>query len=758
MEEQHSSRSESPAQEIIVVPLEYDDLIVAVRKQIEYYFSKENLQQDAFLTSHMDASMSVPISVVMKFSKMKALTQDEAIVTKALENSNISIVDGKIKASVKAGGRSTIILREIPSNAPEEEVRAIFSYDGCKPISSMRSDIGDTWFVTMESEEDAKDTLLDLRLKKRTFRGNSVKSRMKTETIVRSFFPMQQQVSPPVYPGMAFPFMGGPVPMGFGTPYGMMPNMGLPVPPAEVGAGVETTSPVVSTESDGSVIVTDDAAAVANGKTAAAGTVKPKAVVAGAASAGASKPSTVGRDAGNRDRKNSGSVAGGRSGSNGAATGTGDKRGDRLRNGQASSGRREGAGGAAGKPAASIEITGANFPPLNTDDSPIPVPGYKGSFLKYTFDEIVNIVKEIREAHLPDSIVPSEHPLSMALAANTDLLQRQRSLSIDETREQLRQGRPVQREAIISGAVDYGSMIYGDGYNTAPTADGVAKAVKAPGAPTHMMSPAQNQGKHHSHGQHSDSAKKSSGTWASLVRSNAAANNGTPAENAASGNWRSTKIDKPATAPAAVASTATAAATPSKDARGAGRSSATPSKSAAAGAEPSSAKKGEKKERGGEKKDVGERRRRGDSKGEHPKKEENKVVEKEVADLTAKVAAVTITEPVVVATATTVVAAVAVLATPAVVAEVPTAAVVAGATSPAASTASSWGSKPSFANILKQNEAAAEGTSPVPTVKKTVETKVQTGSSSPARREKKGGNDKKDKPVAAVAPVAAVKA
>ena len=48
-------------------------------------------------------------------------------------------------------------------SATEEEVREIFNFDGCKPIVSMRSDIEDTWFVIMDSEEDAKDTLLDLR-------------------------------------------------------------------------------------------------------------------------------------------------------------------------------------------------------------------------------------------------------------------------------------------------------------------------------------------------------------------------------------------------------------------------------------------------------------------------------------------------------------------------------------------------------------------------------------------------------------------
>jgi hypothetical protein len=120
-------------------------LIEAVRKQIEYYFSKENLQTDTYLQSQMDAQNSVPISVVMKFAKLKALTQDEGIIRKALvESSSVSVVDNRIKANLKIG-RSTIILRDIPSDAPEEEVREIFNYEGTRPFNSIRSEIGDTW-------------------------------------------------------------------------------------------------------------------------------------------------------------------------------------------------------------------------------------------------------------------------------------------------------------------------------------------------------------------------------------------------------------------------------------------------------------------------------------------------------------------------------------------------------------------------------------------------------------------------------------
>lgn len=50
----------------------------------------------------------------------------------------------------------------------------------------------------------------------------------------------------------------------------------------------------------------------------------------------------------------------------------------------------------------------------------------------------------------------------MTVSPNLDLLQRQRTFSIDETREQLQQGRPVQRMAVAAGSVDYKSMMYGD--------------------------------------------------------------------------------------------------------------------------------------------------------------------------------------------------------------------------------------------------------------------------------------------------------
>ena len=62
-------------------------------------------------------------------------------------------------------------------------------------------------------------------------------------------------------------------------------------------------------------------------------------------------------------------------------------------------------------PRATIEINSANFPPLQnshstSEDGPVPVPGYQGTFIKYSFDDIINIVKDIKDPSLPASIKP----------------------------------------------------------------------------------------------------------------------------------------------------------------------------------------------------------------------------------------------------------------------------------------------------------------------------------------------------------------
>lgn len=514
-------------------------LLDAVRKQVEYYFSKENLASDSYLVSQMDSSMSVPISVILKFPKMKSLTQDEAVIRQALETSSslVSIVENnRLKANIKGGGRSTIILREIPSDAPIDEVKEIFNFEGCKQISSIRSEIGDSWFVSMESEEFAKDTLLDLRLKKRTFRGQPIKARLKTETVVKSYFPVQTAppiapVFPMMYQGMgmmppgampidlrAFGYLNSMVPPYLTEGMSMMP-MGVPppailpqqqlppvppmdvqqLPPSEakaISSSVLSDTPAVAVPvvvtnptgvtNKGSVNSGNKDATLHNRDVGRKPGVKSSGggnVSSGSTNNNVSSSSGNNNATGRRDRdasrrsshNNSSSNSHGNNnnshhtGSSSASHSAGHNSGTATQSSKDKDSGAKNNGEAANR--STIEINATNFPPLQqslTEETPIPTPGYKEPYVKYSFDEVIQIVSNVKEANLPHPFNPVLHPLSMTASPNLDLLKRQRTFSIDETREQLVQGRPVQREAVISGAVDYRSLMYGD--DNVPTA------------------------------------------------------------------------------------------------------------------------------------------------------------------------------------------------------------------------------------------------------------------------------------------------
>lgn len=97
------------------------------------------------------------------------------------------------------------------------------------PIKSIRSDVGDTWFITMDSEDDALSTILALRGK--SFEGKVIKARLKSENILRSFFPVPTaaEVQPTAAAAAAGPYGGGGGAGGMpGMAYGM-PGMAAPM-------------------------------------------------------------------------------------------------------------------------------------------------------------------------------------------------------------------------------------------------------------------------------------------------------------------------------------------------------------------------------------------------------------------------------------------------------------------------------------------------------------------------------------------------
>lgn len=64
-----------------------DRLKQALAAQLEYYFSRENLANDAYLVSQMDGDQYVPIWTVANFNQIKKLTTDIKLITEVLKES-----------------------------------------------------------------------------------------------------------------------------------------------------------------------------------------------------------------------------------------------------------------------------------------------------------------------------------------------------------------------------------------------------------------------------------------------------------------------------------------------------------------------------------------------------------------------------------------------------------------------------------------------------------------------------------------------
>eukprot|EP00210_Caulerpa_lentillifera_P005249 g5016.t1 len=59
-------------------------IVDAAKKQIEYYFSSENLKNDQFLRSKMDNDGWIPLFIIMFFNRVRTLTVDAGVIVEAI--------------------------------------------------------------------------------------------------------------------------------------------------------------------------------------------------------------------------------------------------------------------------------------------------------------------------------------------------------------------------------------------------------------------------------------------------------------------------------------------------------------------------------------------------------------------------------------------------------------------------------------------------------------------------------------------------
>jgi len=149
-------------------------------------FSKEFIESNEYLKSHMNSSMSIPIEAVAEAPEVKGITTDLDIVRRALDTSNsVIVIDECVRPNIKAE-QHTIILRDVDSNVTEVDVLKVFADVACPPVVGCKSEMNSTWFVTFATEADARVALINIRNSK--LGGQPVKARLKTEYTTKSFY------------------------------------------------------------------------------------------------------------------------------------------------------------------------------------------------------------------------------------------------------------------------------------------------------------------------------------------------------------------------------------------------------------------------------------------------------------------------------------------------------------------------------------------------------------------------------------------
>merc|ERR1719272_1706282 len=165
-----------------------------VRNQVEYYLSSKNLASDTYLVSKMDSNMWVPVEVICSFKMIQSLigTDQEALLA-CIKDSTSVVLDAenrRIRPHFK-NERNTVMLREIPESTEQSQISSLFA-EHEKNIVNIRPEIGDNWYVNFEDDPQAMAALEHLQFGGVCFNGASVRARIKSENLVRSFIASQQ--------------------------------------------------------------------------------------------------------------------------------------------------------------------------------------------------------------------------------------------------------------------------------------------------------------------------------------------------------------------------------------------------------------------------------------------------------------------------------------------------------------------------------------------------------------------------------------
>ncbi|RLM93751.1 la-related protein 6A isoform X1 [Panicum miliaceum] len=135
-----------------------DELRDQIVKQVEYYFSDENLPTDEFLLKYVKKNKKgfVPIETIASFRRMKKLVQDLSVIAAALRTSP--------KLVVSSDGKKVRRLGPLPQNELKDSKKSTVLVENLPPDFSMESiqekfgTVGKVVNITINDPELAKES------------------------------------------------------------------------------------------------------------------------------------------------------------------------------------------------------------------------------------------------------------------------------------------------------------------------------------------------------------------------------------------------------------------------------------------------------------------------------------------------------------------------------------------------------------------------------------------------------------------------
>ncbi|KAI6241285.1 hypothetical protein M3Y99_00354000 [Aphelenchoides fujianensis] len=210
-----------------------------LRSQLEYYFSRENLMNDRYLRSQMDSDQYVPIKIVASFPKVARLSGDFDLIVSVLRESSQVQVDEAGEKVRPVSRRCTIILREIPEDADENEVKGDVRRTELRvPNVELRPE------QLVVPEEETQKAFLHLQNCSKTFNNKPVYARIKTggAPIGTDAYHFGAEDKIATNAGVAYKTNVGITPGGETVITGHITIHEVPLPPGESAVATVTTS------------------------------------------------------------------------------------------------------------------------------------------------------------------------------------------------------------------------------------------------------------------------------------------------------------------------------------------------------------------------------------------------------------------------------------------------------------------------------------------------------------------------------------